>query len=131
MLSSRGAHSTAVVSVALCLISGIASARVPESKAKATKEFTSVNVQAMDAKETPAKNLGIRLLSVECWCKDCPPKTDCKCCPDQVSGKTDLDGRWSLSLFPGTYKIEVQRKGAKLVQREVTIGKGENKSVAI
>jgi hypothetical protein len=68
-------------------------------------------------------NVGVKL---RCKCSDCPDPNTCECCPGQISTTTDEEGRFSVSVVPGTYTVSARNK-----EITVNVSPGANNSVRI
>jgi hypothetical protein len=64
------------------------------------------------------------LATLNCKCSDCTDPEQCRCCSDSIRVTTTAEGRFDLSINPGTYFL---RAGKTEVQ--VTISPGEERAV--
>src|SRR5208283_1496884 len=68
-------------------------------------------------------HVGVKL---RCKCSDCRDPNACECCPGQLGVTTDEEGRFSVSVAPGTYIVSVRNKEVTVV-----VSSGQDNSVRI
>jgi hypothetical protein len=88
----------------------------------------SVTGKVTDMSGVALPGADVVLKRVRCTCKDCPDPRKCDCCPPQLKIRSDEFGKFSFSVFPGEYSLQV-KSGNKSYSEKVEVRPEQNATV--